>query len=265
MGIEASKCDENKPGKSSMKEETDSSLSSQDGLCNLDYDLKEYRTKNFGKIIFATLNVNSLRYKFDEIKSLVSGKIDVFVINETKLDSSFPTEQFYIPGFRVPYRIDRDRNGGGTMIYVREDIPSKELTRHTFKDDIEGIFIELNFKKYKILVLGTYRPPNSDKLDYFDSISNSLDLYLTKYEKFVLLGDFNVNVNNTDPIFREFIEKYSAKNIVKNPHHHFSTSVEVIDFSKLPQTSLSPISFPRSLNSLPVSSAGRFTLSRYLK
>ena len=217
MEIEASKCDENKPGKLSMKEETDSSLSSQDGLFNLDYDLKEYRTKNFGKIILATLNVNSLRYKFDEIKSLVSGKIDIFVINETKLDSSFPTEQFHIPGFSLPYRMDRDRNGGGTMIYVREDIPSKELTRHTFKEDIEGIFIELNFKKYKILVLGTYRPPNSDKLEYFDSISKSLDLYLTKYEKFVLLGDFNVNVNNTDPIFTEFIEKYGAKNIVKNP------------------------------------------------
>ena len=184
---------------------------------DLEQDLKQYRTKHFGKIIFATLNVNSLRYKFEEIKSLVSGKVDVFVINETKLDSSFPTEQFAIPGFGLPYRMDRDGNGGGTMIYVREDIPNKELTRHTFKDNIEGIFVELNFRKYKILVLGTYRPPNSDKLDYFNNISNSLDLYLPKYEKFVLLGDFNVNVNNTDPIFTEFIGQYGAKNIVKYP------------------------------------------------
>merc|ERR1712074_25138 len=94
-----------------------------------------------------------------------------------------------------------DGDGGRTMIYVREDVPNKKLTRHTFKDNIEGIFVELNIKKYKILVLGTYRPPNSNKLDYFNNISNSLDLYLPKYEKFVLLGDFNVNVNNTDPIF----------------------------------------------------------------
>ena len=40
---------------------------------------------------------------------------------------------------------------------------------------------------------------------------------MPKYEKFVLLGYFNVNVNNTDPIFTEFIEKYGAENIVKNP------------------------------------------------
>ena len=31
----------------------------------------------------------------------MSGKIDIFVINETKLDSSFPTEQFHIPGFSL--------------------------------------------------------------------------------------------------------------------------------------------------------------------
>ena len=60
-------------------------------------------------------------------------------------------------------------------------------------------------------------PLNSDKQVYFNSISNSLDLYLTKYEKFVLLGDFNVNMNNTDPIYEDFINQYSAKNIVKEP------------------------------------------------
>ena len=113
--------------------------------------LKGYRTKHSGKLIFATLNVNSLRYKFDEIASLISGNIDVLVLNETKLDSSFPTEQFFIQGFSPPYRVDRTGNGGGTMIYVREDIPSKELTRHTFKDHVEGTFIELNFRKYKLL------------------------------------------------------------------------------------------------------------------
>ena len=181
--------------------------------------LKGYRTKHSGKLIFATLNVNSLRYKFDEIASLISGNIDVLVLNETKLDSSFPTEQFFIQGFSPPYRVDRTGNGGGTMIYVREDIPSKELTRHTFKDHVEGIFIELNFRKYKLLVLGTYRPPNFDKELFFNSISNSLDLYLTHYERFVLLGDFNVNnsCSNTDPIFNEFIDQYESKNIVKEP------------------------------------------------
>ena len=32
---------------------------------------------------------------------------------------------------------------GGVMIYVREDIPSKLLTKHVFPSDIECIFLEL--------------------------------------------------------------------------------------------------------------------------
>ena len=88
-----------------------------------------------------------MRNKFDELASLVSKNIDVLVVNETKLDSSFPSEQFFIPGFSPPYRVDRTGNGGGTMVYVREDIPSKQLTKHTFSENIEGIFIELNFRK----------------------------------------------------------------------------------------------------------------------
>ena len=42
--------------------------------------------------------------------------------NETKLDASFPVIQFCINGFSTPYRLDRNRNGEGIIIYVREYI-----------------------------------------------------------------------------------------------------------------------------------------------
>ena len=61
--------------------------------------------------------------------------IDVLVITET-LDETFPTSSFIIDGYSKPYRRDRNANGGGVLIYVREDIPSKELTGHNFPDDI---------------------------------------------------------------------------------------------------------------------------------
>ena len=40
-----------------------------------------------------------------------------------------------------PVVLDRNKYGGGILIYVREDISSKQLVKHTFKDDIEGIFL----------------------------------------------------------------------------------------------------------------------------
>ena len=45
------------------------------------------------------------------------------------------------------------------MIFVSEDNPSKLVSKHTLPDDIDGMFIEINLRKTKWLLLGTY-PPN---------------------------------------------------------------------------------------------------------
>ena len=85
------------------------------------------------------LNIDSLPNKFDQLELVIKNKVDIFVKTETKLDSSFPDSQFVIKGFRQPYHLDRNRHSGALMIFVREDIPSKLLSKHTFTDDIEGI------------------------------------------------------------------------------------------------------------------------------
>ena len=74
--------------------------------------------------MIGTLNINSLSTKFEQLKFLIANYLDVLVIEETKLDPSFPTEQFLIEGYTNPYRLDRNRHGGGVIIYVGEDIPS---------------------------------------------------------------------------------------------------------------------------------------------
>ena len=86
--------------------------------------------------------------------------VDVLVVKETKLDDTFLASQFLVTGFSVPYRLDRNRNGGGIIIFIRDDIPRRVLSKHVFPDDIEGLFIELNFTKTTWLVFGSYHPPN---------------------------------------------------------------------------------------------------------
>ena len=61
------------------------------------------------------------------LKATIIDKIDILLISETKLDSSFVVNQFLIVGFTPPYMLDRNANDGGIMLYVREDIPSKLL------------------------------------------------------------------------------------------------------------------------------------------
>ena len=66
------------------------------------------------------------------------------VISETKLDEPFSNGQFKIPGHALPSRLNRNQLGGGIMVFVREDIPSRVLSLNKF---IEPLFIELNFRK----------------------------------------------------------------------------------------------------------------------
>ena len=153
--------------------------------------LDECRENNPDRLIFGNLNINSVYPKFDQMKVLLQGKVDILILTETKLDESFPTNQFLIEGYSKSFRFDRNRNGGGLLVYIREDIPCKELKSHTLADGIEGIFIEINLRKCKWLLFATYHPPSQCDKYFFDQISIALDTYSTLYDKFVLIGDFN--------------------------------------------------------------------------
>ena len=83
-------------------------------------------------MVIGSLNINSLTNKFDALNVIVNNQVDIVILDETKLDDTFTEDQFCIEGFSKPYRLDRNRNGGGVMIYVRKDIPSKELKNHKF-------------------------------------------------------------------------------------------------------------------------------------
>ena len=48
----------------------------------------------------------------------------------SKCNSSFPDSQLSIPGYII--RKDRNKNGGGILFYIDEDIPFEVVERNTF-------------------------------------------------------------------------------------------------------------------------------------
>ena len=88
----------------------------------------------------------------DQIKC----NIDVLLVSETKIDDSFPTRNFLIDGFSTPYILDRNSNGGGLMLFVKEDIPSNIVEAEA--KQIEGFYIELNLLNDKWLLNCSYNP-----------------------------------------------------------------------------------------------------------
>ena len=58
---------------------------------------------------------------------MVAEEIDILMITETKLDDSFPASQFSIQGFCTPFRLDRNKNGGRILLYIRSKMILTEL------------------------------------------------------------------------------------------------------------------------------------------
>ena len=145
------------------------------------------------KLVVGHLNINSIRNKFDNLKYIIDNSVDILLISETKLNETFPENQFIIHGFQPPYRKDRDDKGGGLLLYLRDFIPSRKLNVQ-FDPIIEAIVIEINLKKKKWLIICSYNPHKSMIHNHLKSISIQLDEFCKKYENIIVIGDFNSEI-----------------------------------------------------------------------
>ena len=75
---------------------------------------------------------------------------------------------------------------------------SKQLYKHNFTTDIDGMFIEINLWKTKWLLFGTYHPPSGSDKEYFERRELALDAY-SDYDKYLLVGAFNAE--ESEPCF----------------------------------------------------------------
>ena len=77
----------------------------------------------------------------------------------------------------------------------------------------ECFFIEINLRKPKWLVCCSYNPPRDNIKDHLNTISANLDIYSSKYEYIIVIGDFNVEVN--DKFMSNFCESYNLSSLIK--------------------------------------------------
>ena len=160
--------------------------------------LENIRRKNILRLILAQLNKNSQRNKFEPQQHIISKNIDVLLISEAKIDSSFPSVQFCLESYATPYRLNRSANGGGILLYIREDIPSKLLNTDL---SVEGFFVEIRLRKKTGLLCSSGNPRKNLIVNHLNCIGINLDSQLGQYENFIPMGDFNVEPNDATEKF----------------------------------------------------------------
>ena len=121
------------------------SINKNGNLCNT---LQKLRINIPLRIIVGQLNINSVRNKFDALCSIFKQKIDILLVSESKIDDTFPLAQFCVEGYSTSYRLDRTCKGGGLLLYVRDDIPSKQIKLKFIENEaFEAFFVEINLRK----------------------------------------------------------------------------------------------------------------------
>ena len=116
--------------------------------------------------------------------------------SETTIDNTFPVSQFCVPGYSVPFRLDRTGNGGGIILYVKEYIPCRMLRKFTFEKEIEAFAIEINPRKVKWLLVCSYNTNFCNLLVHLNAIDKVIEFYSKTYYKILIAGDFNEQVSD---------------------------------------------------------------------
>ena len=92
---------------------------------------------------------------------------------------------------------------------------------------MEGFYVEINLQKKKWLLCCSYNPNKNAINSYLENLHKSLALYSSKCEKFIVLADFNVGMDNSD--ITVFCDTYDLKYLIKEPTCYKNPDLSSID------------------------------------
>ena len=189
-------------------------ISSQDNIDWFD-KIKKLKQKNPCNLTCSYLNINSLRNKFHNLFDMIDENIDIICLAETKLDDSFPSSNFLVPGYSSPFRLDINSRSGGLLTYIKETIPCKLLENLIIPKGIQIQPIEINLRKSKWLIISIYRPPSTPESDFLIQMNKVIDFYSFKYDNILTLGDFNMEISSN--ALQQFMEGHLFQSLYKKP------------------------------------------------
>ena len=131
------------------------------------------------------MNKNSVCNKIADLQIFIQNiPLDYLFLSGTKLDESFPNAQFNLDGYEITAGLDRDKNGGGLIVFVRRGIICKRISDFELSFS-ECICSELTISKSRWLCFSIYRPPDPGNLSiFFEELSESLSKAILKYQHF---------------------------------------------------------------------------------
>ena len=89
------------------------------------------------------------------------------------------------------------------------------LTNYPVRQNFEILVLELKLSKTSWLIIGTCKPPSLSDITFTSEIKNILTFYRSTRDNILLMGDFNMTLDN--PNFNELIEDHELSTLISEP------------------------------------------------
>ena len=167
------------------------------------------------KLTILYYNARSILPKLDNLTAICcASNPDIVCIVELSGDIS--DDEIALSGYSI-VRLDRNRHGGGILIYIRSSLSFHVTVPGPF--DLEIIFVTIHLSDNKSLFLGTFYRQPSSLSSSFDVLFDVLcSLNVTCFSNFILLGGFNVDVMSHSPLCNH-LDNILLSQVVTEPTH----------------------------------------------
>ena len=175
------------------------------------------------------LNINSITPNIYDVSLLLDTRsYDLLIFNESKLDATIPNSFFKHLNY-ISIRNDRNRNGGGTIVFINNK--HQVLNIRTISDscNIEFISFTIKYNNKPLNFICAYKPPIYNDRLFIDNLDNLLHLYNLNDPIFII-GDLNMNLSSADnhiinTNFLDFLTSNQLVNYVTKPTRSISDSL----------------------------------------
>lgn len=185
-------------------------------------------------------NIRSVSKNYTEMESYVQSlehQFNIIALSETWFNETNVT-LFNPYGYKVESKHRTGRSGGGVSLLISESMNyNVRNDLSIYNDCIESLFIEIppcSTIQKEVVVGVIYRPPNTNVNDFTTHITDLLSTVKKESKLCYLLGDFNINLLNSDThiLTSEFLEvlySYSFTPLITKPTRVTSQSATLID------------------------------------
>ena len=179
------------------------------------------------------INIQSVGNKTHDLRSLIrDNKLEFLAITETwlleyesaKINEMTPSTHNFV------HRVRRERRGGGIGMFMSKSFSKVKEVDIENCTTFEGIQINCEYEKRKLIFIIIYRPPNTNKNTFINELRDYLETLNFIGVNLILCGDFNLWLDNPgDCNVTDFIDMLASMQLMNLVNAPTSSTGHILD------------------------------------